>query len=176
MSVPYALYAGSSQGKTSIVLTGNITNAQAAAQIAAEFGPYTENVYIKNTTVLTTVDLSMFTKIVNLNISDNANLISLNLNNLAVIYNEFSIQTNPVLSSMGLPSISSIPAYLGINLRYNALSSTVINSILNKMLSVTPTSRKYILLSGQTPTAPPTGQGIIDKQSLINTGNSVTTD
>ena len=146
LSVPYALYAGSSQGKTSIVLTGNITDTQAAAKIAAEFGPYTENVYIQNTTGLTTVDLSMFTKIVNLNISDNANLISLNLNNLTVIYNEFSIQTNPVLSSMGLPSISSIPAYLGINLRYNALPSTVINSILNKMLSVTPTSRKDIAL------------------------------
>jgi hypothetical protein len=176
LSVPYALYAGSSQGKTSIVLTGNITNAQAAAQIAAEFGPYTENVYIQNTTGLTTVDLSMFTKIVNLNISDNANLISLNLNNLTVIYNEFSIQTNPVLSSMGLPSISSIPAYLGINLRYNALPSTVINSILNKMLSVTPTSRKDIALSGQTPPAPPTGQGIIDKQTLIDTDNDVYTD
>jgi len=176
LSVPYALYAGSSQGKTSIVLTGNITNAQAAAQIAAEFGPYTENVYLQNTTGLTTVDLSMFTKIVNLNISDNANLISLNLNNLAVIYNEFSIQTNPVLSSMGLPSISSIPAYLGINLRYNALPSTVINSILNKMLSVTPTSRKDIALSGQTPPAPPTGQGIIDKQTLIDTDNDVYTD
>ena len=41
LSVPYALYANSagssqSQGKNSIYLTGNITNAQAAAKIANE--------------------------------------------------------------------------------------------------------------------------------------------
>ncbi|MCA1920232.1 MAG: hypothetical protein LDL38_12585, partial [Flavobacterium piscis] len=61
LSVPYALYAGSSQnkGKSSIVITGDITDAQAAAQILAEFGPYTENIYINGTTNLTTLDLSV---------------------------------------------------------------------------------------------------------------------
>ena len=178
LSVPYALYAGSSQnkGKPSITITGNITNAQAAAQIVAEFGPDTENVYIQNTTGLTTVDLSMFTKVVDLNISNNANLISVNISNLIVIYNNFTIQTNPMLTSLELPSLNSVPAYLGINLRYNALPSTVINSIINKMLTVTPTSGKSIELYGQTPPAPPTGQGIIDKTTLENTGNGVNTD
>lgn len=178
LSVPYALYAGSSQnkGKPSITITGNITNAQAAAQIVAEFGLYTENVYIQNTTGLTTVDLSMFTKVVNLNISNNANLISVNLTNLIVIYNNFSIQANPVLTSIGFSSVNSIPAYLGINFRYNALPSSVINSILNKMLNVTPTSNKDIYLNSQNPPAPPTGQGIIDAATLTNTGNNVLTD
>ncbi len=80
LSVPYALYAGSSQnkGKTSIVITGNITNAQAAAQIAAEFGPYTENVYIRNTSELTAVDLSMITSLVDLRITNNSALTSIN--------------------------------------------------------------------------------------------------
>lgn len=178
LSVPYALYAGSSQnkGKPSITITGNITNAQAAAQIVAEFGPYTENVYIENTTGLTTVDLSMFTKVVDLNISNNANLISVNISNLIVIYNNFTIQTNPVLTSLQLSSLNSVPAYLGINLRYNAFPSTVVNSIINKMLTVNPISGKSIELYGQTPPAPPTGQGIIDKTILENTGNGVNTD
>jgi len=178
LSVPYALYAGSSQnkGKTSILISGNITDVQAATQIVAEFGSYTENIYIENTTGLTTVDLSMFTKVVDLNISNNANLTSVNLTNLIVIYNNFSIQANPVLTSIGFSSVNSIPAYLGINFRYNALPSTVINSILNKMLNATPTSNKDIYLNGQNPPAPPTGQGIIDATTLNNTGNNVSTD
>lgn len=178
LSVPYALYAGSSQnkGKTSILISGNITDVQAASQIVAEFGPYTENIYIENTTGLTTVDLSMFTKVVDLNISNNANLISVNISNLIVIYNNFSIQANPVLTSIGFSSVNSIPAYLGINFRYNAFPSTVINSILNKMLTITPTSGKDIYLNGQNPPAPPTGQGIIDATTLTNAGNNVLTD
>ncbi|MBC7607440.1 MAG: hypothetical protein H7199_10875 [Burkholderiales bacterium] len=175
LSVPYALYAGSSQGKTSIVLTGNITNAQAAAQIAAEFGPYTENIYVRNTTGLTTLDLSMFTSILQLAISNNVNLTKINLSNLAIIYGaEPFVEKNPVLSSIAFPSLTSIGD--SIYLTGNALTSTVINSILNKLLNVTPISGKNISLGGQTPPAPPTGQGIIDKQTLISTGNGVSTD
>jgi hypothetical protein len=51
-----------------------------------------------------------------------------------------------------------------------------VNSLLNKFLTVLPVSGKNISLSGQNPPAPPTGQGIIDKQTLINSGNFVTTD
>jgi hypothetical protein len=175
LSVPYALYSGSSQGKTSIVLTGNITNAQAAAKIAAEFGPYTENVYINNTNGLTNVDLSMITSLVYLNISDNNNLATINLSGLVTI-NGGDISKNPVLSSIiGLSSLIYIgSSYFGIT--NNALPSTFINSFLNKLLTVAPAKDKYLFLSNQTPPAPPTGQGIIDKQTLINAGNSVYTD
>lgn len=179
LSVPYALYAGSSQnkGKPSIMISGSITNAQAAAQIADEVGPYTENIYIQDTSGLTDVDLSAFTKVVNVIISDNVNLTTINLNNLTITYGgEFVIQGNPALSSIiGFPALTSIGTN-GFNLRYNALSSAFINTILNKMLTVTPTTKKYILLNGQTPPAPPTGQGIIDKQTLIDTNNDVYTD
>jgi hypothetical protein len=44
------------------------------------------------------------------------------------------------------------------------------------MLSVLPSTGKYIDLSGQTPPAPPSGQGLIDKQTLIAAGNVVFTD
>ena len=222
LSVPYALYAGSSQGKTSIVLTGNITNAQAAAKISAEFGPYTENVYIRNTTGLTTVDLSAITSLINLSISENTNLTSINLSGLTAIYEycnindnkalnvlsfpvlnlvpqsngEFSIYKNPVLTSISFPmltnilgefevddnlSLTSIGLPLlsnckSINLERNALPSSQINTLLNKLLTVTPSSGKYISLNNQAPPAPPTGQGITDKASLINAGNTVSTD
>ena len=175
LSVPYALYAGNSQGKTSILITGNITNAQAAAQIAAEFGPYTENVYIQNTTGLTTVDLSALTKVIDLIIFGNANLTTINLSNLKIVYGDFDIQENPRLSSIiGFPLLTSIG--YSFNLRKNALSSAFINLILHKMLSVAPISGKYILLDGQNPPAPPTGQGVIDYDTLRNTGNDVYTD
>ena len=87
LSVPYALYANSagstqSQGKTSIYLTGNITNAQAAAKIAAEFGPYTENIYIKNTTQLTSVDLSALVTISKIEISNNSIVLNDKLKNI----------------------------------------------------------------------------------------------
>ena len=232
------------KGKTSILITGNITNEQAAAQITAEFGPYTENVYIQNTTGLTTVDLSAFSSLVNLIITKNSNLATINLNGLTAIYDSFAIANNNALSALSFPSLTSTPplnnefdiqnnpvltsiyfpvlvnssgefgirnndsltslllpvlktlnycninrnpklASLGItslsgaqelSLDRNAFPSSQINIILNKLLTVTPATGKYINLSGQVPPAPPTGQGIINAQTLINAGNSVSTD
>lgn len=176
LSVPYALYASSteSKGKPSIVISGNITNAQAAAQISAEFGPYTDNVYINNTTGLTEVDLSMITKLIELRISNNANLVSINISGLSQLFGNCVVQTNPSLSSINFPSLTSIGSDL--NLRYNALTTSFINSFLNRLLTVTPNPGKYIMLNGQTPPAPPTGQGLIDRETLRNSGNDIYTD
>jgi hypothetical protein len=201
LSVPYALYANSagnsqSQGKTSIYLTGNITNAQAAAKIAAELGPYTENIYIKNTTQLTSVDLSALVTIANINIKANAVLTNIIFNNLSTIEDLMDVTNNLVLSSLSFPSLLNFsgvrisynpslstltfPSLTTINssldFKYNALSTSNINSLLNKMLTVAPLTSKYINFSNQTPPAPPTGQGIIDKQTLIDAGNTVITD
>ena len=179
LSVPYALYSGSSQnkGKPSVMISGTISNEQAALQIQTEVGPYTENIYIQNTSGLTNVDLSSFSKVVNVVITDNTNLATINLNNLTISYGgEFTIQGNPLLSSIiGFSSLTSIGTN-GFNMRNNALSSVFINTILNRMLTVTPTSGKYLLLNGQNPPAQPTGQGLLDKDTLNNTGNSVYTD
>ena len=261
------------KGKTSILITGNITNEQAAAQITAEFGPYTENVYIQNTTGLTTVDLSAFSSLVNLFITENSNLATINLNSLTTIYDtfiikdnnalktlsfpaltrtpssieeQFIIENNPILTSISFPALVNIfgefeinnndfltsisfpvlvntsgyfeidrndsltsvlfpvlktAYYLGIDYNskltsigitslsscsdglsfgYNALPSSQINTILNKLLNVTITDENnypYISLRGQIPPAPPTGQGLIDKQTLIDrVGNILQTD
>jgi hypothetical protein len=140
------------KGKTSIIIVGNFTNAQAAEQIAAEAGPYTENIYVENTTALTTVDLSAVT-------------------NLLEIY----VNNNPALSSINLASLNFV--YWDIHLEGNAFPSSQINALLHKFLTLSTAGKiKYIVLNGQTPPAPPTGQGIIDKAALISAGWSVTTD
>ena len=202
LSVPYALYANSagnsqSQGKTSIYLTGNITDAQASAKIASELGPNTENIFILNTTQLTTVDLSLIqtasiisiknnTSLFNVNlgglttmidecrISNNQSLTTVNLNGLKAIFSEkFIIKENFSLANLSFPFLEYCEL---IFLSNNAINSSSVNSILNKFLSVLPIQGKSIDLSGQNPPAPPTGQGIIDKQTLIDAGNSVGTD
>jgi hypothetical protein len=241
LSVPYALYAGSSQskGKPSIMISGNITDAQAAAKIAAEFGPYTENILILNTAGLTTLDLGMVTNLYSLEISDNANLATINFSGLAEVFEYATISRNNALGTLSFPALTSVYARSSFEIRENpaltsisfpvlskigrmsigadvstlsfpmlttvgslnigspklasiglpvltysqyltlsggALPSSQINAVLKKMLSVTPATGKNIYLNGQTPPAPPTGQGIIDKTTLINAGNEVSTD
>lgn len=58
----------------------------------------------------------------------------------------------------------------------NKLPSSQINYLLNRLLTITPNTGNYIRLDGQNPTAPPTGQGLIDKATLISAGNTVLTD
>ncbi|MBL0737462.1 hypothetical protein JI750_11220 [Flavobacterium sp. GN10] len=225
LSVPYALYAGSTQnkGKTSIVITGDITDTEAVAKIEAEFGPGTENIYVLGTTNLTTLDLSILKNVVNLNISENVNLSSINFSNLVEIYNKLNIENNDqltlvsfpvlkivhgfdtaiisnpaltsismpllttskgiffrgnhVLSSIDLPLLSKVHnGEASLNFNENALSSSQVNLILNRLLNVAPFSGSYINLIDQNPPAPPTGQGIIDKATLISRGQNVRTD
>ncbi|WP_203418255.1 hypothetical protein [Flavobacterium sharifuzzamanii] len=225
LSVPYALYAGSSinKGKTSIIITGDITDAEAAAQITAEFGSYTENIYITSTTNLTSIDLSVIKKLVNLKIQNNSKLVSFNLNNLVEVYNDLDVGNNDVLTSATFPALKILHAYdtgilnnpaltsisfpvltsskglyfqnnstltsidlplltkitdknLSLNFNKNALSSSQVNLILQRLLNLSPDAESYVQLQGQNPPAPPTGQGILDKATLINRGNSVYTD
>jgi hypothetical protein len=304
LSVPYALYANSAgttsnYSKTTICLSGNITNAQAAAKIAAQLGPDTENILIANTNQLTTVDLSSVSNIINITIENNSSLTSINFGGLTTIEGTLRILSNQALSNLSFSSLlycGNVEAYDGLNfnlnlsslttcnslnvsgianftaqnltncntiqlgdiynlttitfpsltncnqielynslltsisfptltscdiniyyntllisvsfpsltscnfisisnnalltsvsfpaltnsknfnLSYNALTTTSINSLLHKMLTVSPSAAKSINLINQTPEAPPTGQGLIDKQTLINAGNSVITD
>jgi hypothetical protein len=136
LSVPYALYANSagstqSQGKTSIYLTGNITNAQAAAKIAAEFGPYTENIYIKNTTQLTSVDLSALVTISNIEIYNNSNLTSINLNNLTTIEDEFNLEQSSAINSLSFPNLLNCSSIQINSITISSLNVPLLSSINN---------------------------------------------
>ena len=79
------------------------------------------------------------------------------------------------MTSISIPALATNNDAI-FNLSNNALTSSIINTVLHQMLTVSPTVAKNIQLNGQNPPAPPTGQGIIDKQTLINAGNNVTTD
>ena len=223
LSVPYALYAGSSQnkGKPSIIITGDITDAQAVAQIDAEFGPYTENIYVTSTTNLTSIDLSAVKKLVTLKIQNNSKLTNVNLSNLMEVYNDLDVDNNNKLGSIIFPALKIIQGYdtgilnnpsltfiafpvlttskglyfhnnilltsielpslstiadkdTTLDFTSNALPSSQINLILSRFLNLS--SFKGVRLENQKPSAPPTGQGVTDKATLIGRGSSVTTD
>ena len=108
LSVPYALYAQSSkqQGKTTIILANDITDAQAAAQIAQELGPNTENIIIQNTSQLTTVDFSAALSLISISINNNAALTSVNFNSLTKLYGSLGVDGNTNLASLSLNNLT----------------------------------------------------------------------
>jgi hypothetical protein len=154
MSVPYALYAAnglpkanavgdtlswngtewttvaasaSTGGKTYIILQGNISDAQAAKQIADEYGPNTAFVWVRGTTQLTTLDLSAVKTLIGLTIENNASLKDLKLTNLTQVFDQMGIENNNSLSSLDLPALTSV-AEFGIS-RNNALLSLGLPSL-----------------------------------------------
>lgn len=109
LSVPYALYAENtkSMGRTSIFLQGDITDAQAAAKLALESGPFTENIYITNTTQLTTVSLPNLTSLVKVNIVNNAALATVNFD-FESLEGELKVTGNSSLTALNIPSLKQI--------------------------------------------------------------------
>ena len=93
------LPANAGGGKTHLILSGDITDAQAAIKIQNEVGPNTQIVKIYNTTNLTSVDLSSILELVEIQIVDNAVLNTVNLPNLEGIYETLYISNNPLLAS-----------------------------------------------------------------------------
>lgn len=101
--------------------------------------------------------------------------------NLTNVEGYFVIASNTVLNSISIPSLSVINPN-NSNYSYyfyaksNALPSSQINYLLNKLTAVNNNPGMEIHLEEQNPPAPPTGQGIIDKQTLITNGFNVITD
>jgi hypothetical protein len=109
-------------------------------------------------------------------IDENNTLTSISFPVLTTLSEGIRINSNSKLTSIGFPSLISISVGGYYSLQNNALPSSQINSILNKLVTVTPLTGISISLHNQTPPAPPTGQGITDKATLINNGNNVATD
>jgi hypothetical protein len=96
---------------------------------------------------------------------------------LSTVSGSFSISTNKDLKSINIPKLTVIST--AANFGINALPSTEINKLLNNFnnkITFTGATSKSIFLQGQTPKAPPTGQGVIDKNSLVSKGFTVYTD
>lgn len=71
-------------------------------------------------------------------------------------------------------SIPSLQYCEYFNFSWGCANSEVTNGILHQFLNVLPISGKFISMTGIG--ASPTGQGIMDKQTLINQGNIVATN
>jgi hypothetical protein len=112
---------------------------------------YARQVQIGGESSLTTIDLTSLTECLILNIS-----------------------YNPYLSILNLPSLdfTELGAFY---LNRNGFNSSAINGFLSELVAANVTDIN-IQLQDQNPPAPPTGQGLIDKQTLIDNGNTVLTD
>ncbi|HHZ66062.1 MAG TPA: hypothetical protein EYN51_11310 [Flavobacteriales bacterium] len=102
-------------------------------------------------------------------------LASLSLPALASVGGNFYCPSNDILASLSLPVLAS----LGGNFECysNVFPSSTVNSLLGTLVAISPAlTGRIIYLHGQNPSAPPTGQGLTDKATLIANGNTVSTD
>lgn len=121
-------------------------------------------------------------------------LSSLNLPKLSKTNGLFYICNHPSLSQLPLPSLISfnssvaisnnhintisLPSFVNVNGSYidfshNLLNNENVNYILSKFVNINSSTTYTLDLRIN---AQPTGQGIIDKQTIINAGNTVYTD
>ena len=127
-----------------------------------------------NNPALTSISFPSLTYSSQLNISSNNALVSVDIPTLAITQG-IDIDQNHLLFSISISALQKIGDNFYLN--DNALTSAKINSILARLVNINPSvTGQYINLSNQTPAAPPTGQGITDKATLIANGNSVYTD
>jgi hypothetical protein len=131
LSVPYALFAGNvvnNGGKQTLVLSDDVTDAQAAAIIAAEVGPNTQEIKILGTTNLTTVNLSMITTAINIEISNNTSLVNVDLSGLVKCDGYILIGESPQLVNLNLSALSKITS-TGLNISNIGISSLALPNL-----------------------------------------------
>ena len=119
------LVALNNGGKHTLYLADGITNAEAAAKIATDVGPNTQEIRIVRCTNLTSVDLSMITNLTEIYISNNPSLQSVNLDNLQSVDGGMYITQCFKLTSMLLSHLqhigTSIYGTYGLTLQYTHL-------------------------------------------------------
>ncbi|MEO6190215.1 MAG: hypothetical protein ABIO44_07450 [Saprospiraceae bacterium] len=125
------------------------------------------------------IDLSHLNEAVTINIYNNEKLLMVKLDNLGSITGvdgSFNCTSNTNLKIINLSSIKSVISG-SVLINSNSFSSNQINSILKIFSSITPIIQNYSIdLSSQSPPAPPTGAGVLDKEFLIMNANNVITD
>lgn len=95
-------------GKHTIVLTGDITNQEAADLIASDLGTATQEVKIVACTNLTSVDLSGLVSAIDIRISGNKELKTINLSGLQFMNGGFLVSYCPMLEVLNLESLQSV--------------------------------------------------------------------
>lgn len=142
-------------------------------------GQATDELIIEDYEFITTASANRLT----IRISDSSKFISARINSPDAISLRIASQMNSLNGinlqssalSQFLPGSFTAPALVGIAMQANQLSSAQVNSILAWAVA-NGAADGTLSLGGQTPPAPPTGQGITDKATLISNGWIVTTD
>ncbi len=137
MSVPYALHAKTAEtlvgggtntvGKTYIELFGDITNTQADSTLKADLGPNTQFVYITNTTKLTSIDLTAIKALMELSITGNEVLTTVNASSLTRCTKNFEVSTNPVLATIQTGKLTFLGGvYIGKNSKLTEINFPIL--------------------------------------------------
>ena len=162
---------------TNSVIVTNGSASQTYTEFPAEFTLSAGTTTIQGTvttldcttSTLTSIDISLCptltsldckgNALLDLDISNNANLVTLACNNNGLTI--LNIAQNTVLKSLAAYS--------------NKFTSDVVNNVLASLVLNAKTNGT-LDINYQETSAPPTGQGLVDKQTLIDRGWTVTTD
>lgn len=96
------------EGQSTLVLSGDITDAEALSIIKSDLGVNTQSVKIFNTNNLTKVDLSALTSSIEIIIENNKSLLDVNLSKLTSIRGPFKIIQSPKLNNIDLSSLTEL--------------------------------------------------------------------
>ncbi len=96
------------EGKSTLVLSGEVTDSEAVNIISADVGILTQEVRIYNTNKLTKVDLSMLTSAIEVIIKNNGVLESIDLSGLTQLLGPFSVVDSPFLKTIKLNNLTEI--------------------------------------------------------------------
>ncbi len=101
---------GGNENKVWVILTGDISDAEADQKLANEIGESTRFLYVQNTSNLTTLDLSGISEneLIELRISDNANLEQIIIPETKIVFSAFVISNNPELLNIEFQSLEAI--------------------------------------------------------------------
>lgn len=128
---------------------------------------------------LTSVSFPSAVRANNINVGHCSSLASITFPALTSIagYNQCNIYRNANLTSISFPSLASFQN-VDFSLGNNKLPSTVVNALLHMFVTTNPIPVNRTFSLQQIPAAPPTGQGISDKATLVGVpySNYITTD
>lgn len=124
--------------------------------------------------LLTTISVPLLT-VAQLSITS-PKITTLNFPALTTINGSFQI-TGALLTNVSVPVLAKQTSGLLNQIQISgALNSAAVNSILAKLVAISPILTGANILLNQNPSAAPTGQGITDKNTLTSRGNMVSTN
>ena len=90
------------EGRVNVYIEGNLTNAEAQAQLANELGSATQNIYVQNTTQLTAINIHSTTNIRHIEFQNNKDLVTINISGFKKI-SELWFKSNTTFPSPTTP-------------------------------------------------------------------------